>query len=210
VSANPSNTRGSIETASGRYIDPLDPSRGAVCLDDLAHHLAQINRFNGAARRPMSVAEHTLLVADRLRLQGHGAPTILAGLHHDDPEAYLNDICRPVKFVLGEPYRKAEDRALRIIWSALSLPDDGTVDWVAIKDADNWALAAEAYHLLPSRGKGWRAAAHYDPDDALNPPAERRLLGDEMNWRAAKAVWLAEHERWSKIISQIRAGRLAT
>jgi hypothetical protein len=209
MTANPSNTPGAIETASGRYIDPLDPSRGGVYLDDIAHHLAQVNRFNGAARRPISVAEHTILVADRLHSQGHGAPTILAGLHHDDAEYILNDICRPLKRAMNTVYGPAEDKALRIIWSALSLPDDGTVDWAAIKDADNWALAAEAFHLLPSRGQGWRDAATYDPADPLNPPAEARLLGDEMPWRTAKAMWLAQHERWSKIVSQIRAGRLA-
>ncbi len=209
IDCSPVNTPGAIETASGRYIDPLDPSRSAVLLDDIAHHLAQVNRFNGAARRPMSVAEHTVLVADRLRSQGHGATTILSGLHHDDPEAYLNDVCRPLKRAISTLYGPLEEQALRVIWAALSLPDDGSVDWAAVKAADNWALAAEAYHLLPSRGEGWRDAAAYDPDDLLNPPAVARLFGDEMHWRTAKAAWLGEHERWAKVVSQIRAGRLA-
>jgi hypothetical protein len=202
VKRDPSNTPGAIETASGRYIDPLNPSRGAVVLDDIAHHLAQINRFSGAARRPMSVAEHTILVADRLRSHGHGAKTILAGLHHDDAEAYLGDICRPVKSALRDIYGPAEDCALRIIWAALSLPDDGTVDWRAIKDADNWALAAEAYHLLPSRGEGWRDAAEYDPDDPHNPPQESRLPFDGWSWLTAKKVWLAQHEFYATNASQ--------
>lgn len=206
ATTNPGNTPGAIETASGRYIDPLDPSRGVVCLDDIAHHLAQINRFNGAARRPMSVAEHAVLVADRLRSQGHDAKTILSGLHHDDAEAYLGDVCRPMKGAIRGVYGPAEDRALRIIWAALSLPDDGSVDWEAIKQADNWALAAEAYHLLPSRGEGWRSLGRYDPRDQRNPPQESRLPFDGWSWSTAKAVWLAEHERWSKNFSQSVAG----
>lgn len=203
---DPTNTPGAIETASGRYIDPLKPDRGAVCLEDIGHHLAQTNRFNGAARRPMSVAEHAVLVADRLRSQGHGATTILAGLHHDDAEAYLNDVCRPLKSAMRDVYKPAEDRALRIVWAALGLPDDGTVDWNAIKAADNWALAAEAYHLLPSGGEGWRGLGDYDPADRKNPPMEALLSGDGWNWATAKAMWLDQHERWSIAASKIAAG----
>lgn len=209
MTIDPSNTPGALETASGRYIDPLNPARGAVHLDDIAHHLAQINRYNGAARRPMSVAEHAVLVADRLHSQGHGGKTILSGLHHDDAEAYLGDVCRPVKGAVRSIYGPAEDRALRIIWSALSLPDDGTVDWTAIKAADDWALAAEAYHLLPSRGEGWRGLGNYDPADPCNPPQEARLPFNGWSWLIAKAAWLAEHGRWSRNVSQNNAGSRA-
>jgi uncharacterized protein len=196
---HPSNTPGAIETASGRYVDPLNLSCADVCLEDIAHHLAQTNRFNGAACRPMSVAEHTLLVADRLRSQGHSPATILAGQHHDDAEAYLDDVCRPLKVAIRDIYGPAEDHALHVIWEALGLPDDD-VDWLAIKTADNWALAAEAYHLLPSRGIGWRdlgglGTQAYDPCDPLNPPSEAQLRRDDLHWATARRLWLAQHDR---------------
>jgi hypothetical protein len=206
---NPINTPGAIEVASGRYIDPLCPSRLAITVEDIAHHLAQVNRFNGAARRPMSVADHTLLVADRLRSRGHGAITILGGLHHDDAEAYLNDVCRPLKQELGSVYREAEEEALRAVWDALNLPALKPDEWWAVKTADNWALAAEAYHLLPSCGVGWRGLGRYDPDDPQNPPQEANLLFDERHWTTVRDLWLAEHERWTTFVTMDRQRAVA-
>lgn len=192
-----------METASGRYVDLLTPDPATLVLDDVAHHLAQVNRYTGAARRPMSVAEHAVLVADRLRSQGHGAVTILRGLHHDDGEAYAGDVGRPLKLALGDTYGEIEAGVEDAIARALNLP--GGADWDAIKAADDWALAAEAWHLLPSRGEGWFVWGLYDPDDHRNPPAECRLPFDGWHWTTAKAVWLDQHERWSRIASAVAA-----
>lgn len=208
---DPSNTPGAIETTSGRYVDPLNLKCDDICLEDIAHHLAQTNRFNGAARRPMSVAEHTLLVASRLLLEGHSAATVLAGQHHDNAEAYLNNVCRPLKAAIRDIYGPAEDRALRVIWEALALPDNRDVDWVAVKAADNWALAAEAYWLLPSRGAGWRDlggldVCTYDPRDPLNPPLEARLRKWEgLHWLAVRQRWIDQHRHWTRLITRTAA-----
>lgn len=196
----PENTVSAIETFSGRYVDTLVPHLEGIDLGDIAHHLATINRFSGAARRPISVAEHALLVADRLCRNGHDRATSLAGLHHDDAEAYLGDVTRPLKRKLGEVYVDAEQRMLRAIWTALRLPSMEAVDWAAVKAADDWALAAEAYHLLPSRGAGWRDAAAYDPDADLF--ATERLRQDyESPWQLIRDHWLLAHEHLARSLA---------
>ncbi len=88
-------------TASGQeyhlhatiYTDAMRP----VCLEDVAHHLAIINRFHGATARPYSVAEHSLLVWRLAR--GAGLPPMgqMAALLHDAHEAYTSDLASPAK-----------------------------------------------------------------------------------------------------------------
>lgn len=53
-------------TASGMVVDLLRPQGAVFGISDIAHHLSQINRYTGAARRPLSVAEHSLLVCEIL------------------------------------------------------------------------------------------------------------------------------------------------
>jgi uncharacterized protein len=203
------NTQYAIETASGRYVDLQDPDPATIVLEDIAHHLAHINRFAGAARRPISVAEHTLLVADRLRTMGASRAQILAGLHHDDHEAYTGDVTRPQKLLrlpVGNDYDgPMEWRVQDACRIALGLADpdelfgpegrsstDGCD--LSLHEADAWALAAEAHHLMPSQGRGWPVCRLYDPEDATNPPAEHFL---RTPWRLpddVRALWIGTHE----------------
>lgn len=184
-----------MELASGVYLDVLHPDPALICVDDIAHHLSLLNRYTGATSRPISVAEHTMLVADRLRSRGHGAATILRGLHHDSAEAYAGDVGRPLKTALGRAYWDIESRLDEAIARALGLPEAG-VDWRAIKDADDWALSAEAYHLMRSAGRGWYCQGLYDPIDTRNPPATERLRENPLPPRELRDRWLAQHRRW--------------
>lgn len=192
-----------MEMASGVYFDLLNPDPKLVRIDDIAHHLSQINRYTGAAHRPISVAEHAVLVADRLRSQGYGAATILAGLHHDDAEAYVGDVGRPLKLALGDTYGDLERTVDRAIWEGLDLPRNA--NWAAVKAADDWALAAEAWHLLPSRGEGWFCWGLYDPHDRTNPPFSSRLIdGCEPVPAVTKRVFIEQHVRWDDLRRQVR------
>ena len=71
-------------TASGNEVDLRYPRTNCITLADISHHLAQINRFTGACRRPYSVAEHSLLVLDicqrTMHMDVHGW---MAALMHD-------------------------------------------------------------------------------------------------------------------------------
>ena len=79
------------QSFSGELVDLIAPDWRTIRLEDIARGLAQTNRFCGQSRRPICVAEHSLVVA-LLARPGLG----LAALLHDAHEAYLGDWTRPV------------------------------------------------------------------------------------------------------------------
>lgn len=90
-----------ISTISRRTIRPTQPDQATIDPADIAAGLSRRYRFNGQADRPLTVAQHSLAVADRLppKLQ-------LWGLLHDATEAYLPDLARPLwpVFMVYLPY----------------------------------------------------------------------------------------------------------
>lgn len=102
---------------------------------DIAHQLAQTNRYGGACIFPYSVAQHSTILAHALYRAAQGtrgvsmteaAEWALDGLFHDAPEAYLGDIKSPLK-KLGDmdAYRKIEgatDRAIRHRYRKIGVP----------------------------------------------------------------------------------------
>ncbi len=99
-----------IHTHKGHQFFPMT-AEGVIDIDDIAHALSHECRYGGHCDRFYSVAEHSVRVAEILRMQGASAVEILAGLLHDGSEAYLKDIPRPLK-MLPEfaAYREAEAR----------------------------------------------------------------------------------------------------
>lgn len=143
-----------METASGLYVNLEDPLPETITLADIATHLSRVNRFGGAAR-PYPVAEHAVIVSHRLEDLGEPADVQLAGLHHDDAEAYLGDVVRPLKSALEGRYGELTWRMDQVIERALGLPHAWRLTVLRVKEADDWAQAIEAWHLLPSKGEGW-------------------------------------------------------
>lgn len=177
-----------VETFTGLYLDLEDPHPSDIRLSDVAHGLAHTCRFGGQASRFYSVAQHAALVAARLVALGQSKDVALAGLHHDDPEAYLGDITRPLK-TLAPEFRQIETRLWVSIAEALELPGlDITSD--AVKEADNWALAHEAYYLLPSRGRPWATHGRFAPGE---DPGWSGTLSPE----SAELLWLEVHHALS-------------
>jgi len=78
-------------TKSGRKVDLLNPKPDMICLDDIAYHLARINRFSGATSEPWSVAQHSIFAAALAEADDHGAYSVLWTLLHDAHEAYTGD-----------------------------------------------------------------------------------------------------------------------
>lgn len=143
-----------IETYSGAYLNLADPDPDAITLDDVAHGLAFTCRYNGQCAFYYSVAQHAVMVSRYLKFQNYGVEMQLCGLHHDDAEAFLGDVTRPLKSLLQPAYGKLSDAMDEAIaeafgnrWPAAMPPE--------VKDADNWALSVEARRLLPSQGKHW-------------------------------------------------------
>ena len=111
---------------SGRRLDLLDPTPMDIEIEDIAHGLAFVARWNGqtAGEHPYSVAEHSLLVDQIL---GRCEPGIeprwrLAGLLHDAPEYVIGDMISPVKAAVGPSYGELDDRLARAIHLRFGLP----------------------------------------------------------------------------------------
>jgi len=107
-----------ITTYTGRKVNPLNLQPEDIDIIDIAHHLALLNRFVGATKRPISIAQHSVYVSRLLK------ETVWEkeGLFHDAPEAYLGDISKWVKQSpeMAE-YRIAEAKAWIAICTALKL-----------------------------------------------------------------------------------------
>lgn len=111
---------------SGRRLDLLDPSPLDVEIEDIAHGLAFVARWNGQTigDYPYSVAEHSLLVE---ALYGQIAPNApvkwrLAALLHDAPEYVIGDMISPVKAAVGPGYGALDDRLMAAIHVRFGLP----------------------------------------------------------------------------------------
>jgi len=137
---------------SGRRLDLLDPSPLDVELDDIAHGLARVARWNGqtSGDHIFSVAQHVLLVealarAKQPRLDSR---TRLALLLHDAPEYVIGDMISPFKAVIGDSYKAVENRLLGAIHLRFGLPSRLPEETTAlIKTADRQAAYLEATRL---------------------------------------------------------------
>jgi 5'-deoxynucleotidase YfbR-like HD superfamily hydrolase len=137
---------------SGRRLDLLDPSPIDVELDDIAHGLARVARWNGQTigAHIFSVAQHSLLVeaiADHLNPDMSRAWR-LAVLLHDAPEYVIGDIISPFKAVIGDAYKAVEGRLLAAIHIHYGLPPEPSAILKRfIKRADRQAAYLEATKL---------------------------------------------------------------
>lgn len=111
---------------SGRRLDLLDPTPVDIEIDDIAHGLAFVARWNGQTRGdfPYSVAEHSLLVEALFARISPGAPAKwrLAALLHDAPEYVIGDMISPVKASVGPGYDELDKRLAAAIHIRFGLP----------------------------------------------------------------------------------------
>jgi 5'-deoxynucleotidase YfbR-like HD superfamily hydrolase len=111
---------------SGRRLDLLDPTPMDIEVEDIAHGLAFVARWNGQTigDYAYSVAEHSLLVTDIFLAQNPTAPIKwqLAALLHDAPEYVIGDMISPVKAAVGPDYGVLDDRLKAAIHIRFGLP----------------------------------------------------------------------------------------
>ena len=131
---------GSMTTYSGRLIEYANPNPDNIVIEDIAWHLARINRFNGATRYGYSVAAHSVMVSRRVPA-GHA----VLGLLHDAQEAYLNDLNPGLKEICPE-YRVLESRFWAIIAKKFNLPEEIPTE---VKEIDRKVAAWESQILQP-------------------------------------------------------------
>jgi hypothetical protein len=188
-----------IVTANGNELDLAYPKPAAMVLADVAHSLAQINRFTGHARRPYSVAEHSLLVLDIVEhlFAPASVHLRLAALMHDAHEAYTGDMATPTKRIVGDQWDHFEHRIERTLRSAWGLHTAAYDHRAAIKQADLIALATERAQLLPPSPSLWQALLHVQPITWVDLMSPERCAMTWADWRNrfADAVDTLDFER---------------
>lgn len=126
---------------SGGYYWFQDPHQDDIKIEDIAHALSLICRFNGQTQHHYSVAQHCVHLCDLLPDKFK-----LYALMHDASEAYLGDITRPFKGLIGELYDKYETKLLDIILKKYNIPVDEEILEV-VHDADKKMGATERRDL---------------------------------------------------------------
>lgn len=171
------STRAWQRMLSGRRLDLLDPSPLDIEVEDIAHGLARVARWNGQTHGAhiFSVAQHTLLVEAVLRQQ---TPRVdhrvrLAAMLHDAPEYVIGDMISPFKAVIGGSYKVVEKRLLSAIHIRFGLPAVLSAEIEQqIKAADMGAAYLEATHLA---GFAQAEARRLFGRDPKLPPPRRRI-----------------------------------
>jgi uncharacterized protein len=155
---------------SGRRLDLLDPSPLDVEIEDIAHGLARVARWNGQTEGPtiFSVAQHCLLV-DAIATALEPAITTrvsLTILLHDAPEYVIGDMISPFKAVIGGDYKSVERRLLAAVHLRFGLPAEAPATVKRLtKRADRIGAFLEATRLAGFSRE--EALKFFGPPEAL-------------------------------------------
>lgn len=185
---------------SGRRLDLLDPTPVDIEIEDIAHGLAFVARWNGQTRGdwPYSVAEHSLLVEVIFgRLGDAPAKWRLAALLHDAPEYVIGDMISPVKSAVGPGYGEMDVRLTGAVHLRFGLPMVLPVAVKkAIKSADKISAWLEAVQIAGfTEGEADKYFGR--PDDALMRDLEIRLRPPAV----VRADYIARHETLLSLIT---------
>jgi 5'-deoxynucleotidase YfbR-like HD superfamily hydrolase len=173
---------------SGRRLDLLDPSPFDIEIEDIAHGLARVARWNGQTigEHGFSVAQHSVVVEE---IAAHIQPGLeprwrLAALLHDAPEYVIGDMISPFKTALGLNYRAFEDQLEAAIHIRFGLPPKtpGPIK-LLLKKADRACAFFEATQL-----------AGFKPEESLTlfgrPPKGYTLHIEPLSTAAAEEQYL--------------------
>jgi hypothetical protein len=149
-----------ILTAQGRehHLSGFSQQLNKPDISEIAHALAQINRFSGHCKRPYSVAEHSVLVAGIAQSEGASTSAQLAALLHDAHEAYTGDMSSPAKWAVGMAWEVFETSQAIAVHSALGMSTAMFSHRANVKRWDLIALSTERRDLtrfVPAMHKPW-------------------------------------------------------
>ncbi len=185
---------------SGRRLDLLDPSPLDIEIEDIAHGLARVARWNGQTHGDdiFSVAQHSLLVERLAKSASHDLDRgwRLAVLLHDAPEYVIGDMISPFKAMIGGDYKAVEARLLAAISLRFGLPPRWPEALVkVVKAADRSAAYLEATHLAGFSAS--EAQKYFGRPIRLDAATQKAYLRP---WRAdeAKTRFLARFEELAR------------
>lgn len=170
---------------SGRRLDLLDPSPLDIEIEDIAHGLARVARWNGqtVGEHAFSVAQHSLVVEEICAaLAPHwDAKLRLMALLHDAPEYVIGDMISPVKSAVGPGYEVLDERLAAAIHIRFGLPAALPVSVkTAIKAADRISAWMEAVHIA--------GFLESEANKLFGRPTKSLLSGLEIKLRPASIV----------------------
>jgi uncharacterized protein len=176
-----------IALPSGGYFKFLEPETSDFTIEDIAHNLSHIARYNGAARYHYSVALHSVNVS-RLVPEEFAFEALM----HDAAEAFFGDMTSPLKRLCGD-YCKLLEAGEAEVAKRFNLPFPHSPE---VKHADMQALWAEKSHLIPTADNHPRAAWPEWDDYTLPREVLKYVVLVEMNPWEAKRRFL---DRYSEL-----------
>lgn len=173
---------------SGRRLDLLDPSPFDIEVEDIAHGLARVARWNGqtSGSYAFSVAEHSVVVEKLFSILNPKASREdkLTALLHDAAEYVVGDMISPFKAALGIDYTDFEDRIEQAVHLRFGLPPHPRKSLKKnIKTCDTYCAYFEAIQI-----------AGFTTDEAneffTRPPGDIRIKIAPLPVVDAKALYL--------------------
>jgi len=143
-----------IQTYTGRQVF-FDAQPNQYHIVDIAHGLSNACRFAGQCNQFYSVAQHSVLVSQRVPEE-----FALWGLMHDAPEAYTGDIVHPYKIQFFE-LQRVEAIMMRSIGDVFGLSSPRP-DIIGEVDVRMWATEWKEL-MLPSVGKMGKKYQNVEP-----------------------------------------------
>ena len=180
-----------FRTFSGRVVDLLDFKHTDVDSQTIAHHLACVNRFGGAVPAPVSVAQHSVYVAELCR--GEAPWVQLQAILHDASEAYVGDVTKWFKHSAAmDGYRNVEERIQQCIYDVFRVPCYELHP--AVKAADMLMVRFEGEYGF---GPEWTVG---HPDYPKLTSLETASVGPWKPWRweVARAIY---HDRLVEVVA---------
>lgn len=178
-----------LPTFTGIQFDLLEPTIDMIVVEDIAHHLVNENRFNGALGFSYSVAYHSILVCKQAPEEFK-----LEALFHDSHEAYYKDFTSPLKNMLRDYYNLEYDNIIYVYEELLSIKFklDFPSCFRRLKDLDYKMCATEIRQLLPDfPEESWYSCKGYESFPDVN------IM--ERNWKNVKFEFLDLYEKYRRV-----------
>lgn len=176
-----------IQTFTGKKFDLLEPIEDMICIEDIAHHLSQVNRFGGACKFPYSVAYHSILVCNKLDVAWK-----LDGLLHEAEEAYYGDLTTQLKNLLGrEDWNNMLIPVGKALYNKFGIIDRTYTEYELIKRVDVRMVNTERHQLLNIHVPDWL------PEFELAEPYDDIFI-HETSPKVVEEAFLLEYEKWRR------------
>lgn len=182
-----------IRMYGGKLVDVLNVRPEDIEPRVFVHALSCIGRYTGHCKRPYSVAEHSIKLADWLEKSGAHPDMIRAALIHDWSEALFNDLASPLKKNFAS-YQRYEKAAQKVIFKRMRVPWEAEVE---LKQFDTAIRVDEKAFFWDNP-----EMPEYDPAsdiyEGFIPTKMGIVFEDTVDWKVIRelfAVWISKYFR---------------